>query len=128
MSVNVIPPGADQLIQQINVRSNFLTASDVTAYKKRAVIAKTFFTELNEHKNWNSRYASYVTVCIANNENKVGEIGRQKNPPATQLFPPNTSNTFPNTPCCTQNSYKQNIGVPIYVAGGPRIYSLRPTP
>jgi hypothetical protein len=121
MSASVIPPGADQTIQQINVRSNFLTSSDVTTYIKRNVIAKTFFNEINEHKNWNSRYASYVTTSIANNENKVGEIGRGKLAPATQLFP------VTGTPCCS-NSYTQNIGFPIYVATGPRIYSLRPYP
>lgn len=129
MSSLVIPPGADQLIQQINVRSNFLTSSDVTTYIKRNVVAKTFYQEINTHKNWNSRYASYVTTSIANNTNKIGEIGRQKLPPATQLFPANTSSTFPNTPCCiSTNGYTLNIGSPFYFAGGPRLYSLRPLP
>lgn len=122
------PPGACQRIPQNKLRSNYLTSSDVTTYIKRKVIAKTFFQEVNTHKNWNSRYASYVTASIANNENKIGEIGREKLPPATQLFPANTSASFPNTPCCTQNSYVLNVGVPDYYALGPRVFSLRPFP
>lgn len=99
-------------------RSNFLTASDVIAARKRTVISQTYFNDIKNFKNPSAKYPNLLLSVLAANANQVQEIGRANLPKASEL---------PVPQCCTVGSYASNsVTTPPVPRQGPRIWSLRP--
>lgn len=53
---------------KIVIRSQFLTASDVLTAKKRQLVARSYFQELQTSRNLRNKYASLIPTAVASDK------------------------------------------------------------